>query len=587
MIFKFFKKTKKEKIILPKETFGKQSAIEVLKNIIAPSGLEINSNFFKLGNLYGKSFFVFSYPSYLDFGWLNQLVNLERIFDASIFFHPIDTSSALKRLRKKAAQVASQIAERQEKGYVRDPELEIAYQNIEKLRDALQQAQEKLFRVGFYFSLWAEKLEDLEAAEKEISLMLEGKLIYIKPAVFLQWDGTESCFPLGLDKLKVHNVLDTLPASTFFPFVSLTLSSDRGILYGINLYNNTPVIFDRFSLENANMLIFAQSGAGKSYFAKLETIRSLMNDIDVLIIDPEKEYQNLAYTLGGSFFDISIASDYKVNPFDLPKGSPDESNEEILKSNILSLIGLFKIILKKISPEEESILYQAIEKTYELRDITPKTDFSKIKNYPLLSDLEEVLKEMEGGEGLARRLYPYTKGVYAGFLNQPTTIKVDNRLAVFCLRDLEEELRPIAMYIILDFIWTSIRSKLKKRIVLVDEAWWMMKYPDSASYLSGLVKRARKYLLGITNITQNISDFLKSSYGMPIITNSSFQFLLKNSPANSDLIAETLGLSEVEKKLLERFDIGEGLFITSLGHAPIKVIASYTEDKIITSKSEE
>jgi len=584
MAFKFFKKIKREKITLPKETFREQSAIEVLKNIIAPSGLEINSNFLKLGNLYGKSFFVFSYPSYLDFGWLNQLVNLERIFDASIFFHPIDTSFALKRLRKKAAQVASQIAERQEKGYVRDPELEVAYQNIERLRDALQQAQEKLFRVGFYFSLWAENLEDLEAAEKEISLMLEGKLIYIKPAVFLQWDGVESCFPLGLDKLKVHNVLDTLPASTFFPFVSLTLSSDRGVLYGINLYNNTPVIFDRFSLENANMLIFAQSGAGKSYFAKLETIRSLMNDIDVLIIDPEKEYQNLAYTLGGSFFDISIASDYKVNPFDLPKGSSDESNEEILKSNVLSLIGLFKVILKKISPEEESILYQAIEKTYELRDITPKTDFSKIKNYPLLSDLEEVLRGMEGGEDLAKRLYPYTKGVYAGFLNQPTTIRIDNRLTVFSLRDLEEELRPIAMYIILDFIWTSIRNKIKKRIVLVDEAWWMMKYPDSASYLSGLVKRSRKYLLGITNITQNISDFLKSPYGIPIITNSSLQFLLKNSPANSGLIAKTLGLSEVEERLLERFDVGEGLFMTSLGHAPIKVIASYTEDKIITTK---
>ena len=586
MVFKFFKKIKKEKLTLPKETFREQSAIEVLKNIIAPSGLEINSNFLKLGNLYGKSFFVFSYPSYLDFGWLNQLVNLERIFDVSIFFHPIDTSSALKQLRKKAAQVASQIAERQEKGYVRDPELEIAYQNIERLRDALQQAQEKLFRVGFYFTLWSENLEDLESAEKEISLMLEGRLIYIKPAVFLQWEGTESCFPLGLDKLKVHNVLDTLPASTFFPFVSLTLSSDRGILYGINLYNNTPVIFDRFSLENANMLIFAQSGAGKSYFAKLEAIRSLMTDIDVLIIDPEKEYQNLAYTLGGSFFDISIASDYKVNPFDLPKGSPDESNEEILKSNILSLIGLFKVMLKEISPEEESILYQAIEKTYELRDITPKTDFSKIKNYPLLSDLEEVLRGMEGGEDLAKRLYPYTKGVYAGFLNRPTTIKIDNRLVVFSLRDLEEELRPIAMYIILDFIWTSIRSKLKKRIVLVDEAWWMMKYPDSASYLSGLVKRARKYLLGITNITQNISDFLKSPYGMPIVTNSSIQFLLKNSPANSGLVAKTLGLSEVEKRLLERFDVGEGLFMTPLGHTSIKVIASYTEDKIITTKPE-
>ncbi len=551
MNLNFLKKLKKEKIVLPKESTFKLDTFQIIKNILAPSGLEISPNHLKLGRLYGKSFFIFSYPSYLDFGWLSHLINLERIFEVSIFFHPIDTSSALKQLRKKAAQIASQIAERQEKGYVRDPELETAYRNIERLRDALQQAQEKLFRVGLYFTLWAQDLKELEAAQKEISLILEGKLIYIKEAVFLQWEGIETCFPLGLDKLKVHNILDTMPASTFFPFVSLTLSSNKGILYGINLFNNTPVIFDRFSLENANMLIFAQSGAGKSYFAKLETIRSLMTDIEVLIIDPEKEYQKLAYTLGGSFFDISIASDYKINPFDLPKGSEDESNEEILKSNILNLMGLLKLLLKEIKPEEESILYQALEKTYQLRDITPETDFSKIKDYPLLSDLEMVLKSMEGGKNLAEKLYPYTKGVYAGFLNRPTTIKMDNRLIVFSLRDLEEALRPIAMYIVLNFIWTSIRAELKKRLVLIDEAWWMMKYPDSASYLSSLVKRARKYLLGITTITQNISDFLKSSYGMPIITNSSIQFLLKNSPANSALIAKTLGLSEVEKNFLD------------------------------------
>jgi len=584
--FNFFKKIKKEKIFLPKESLEELSGIEVLKNIIAPSGLEINSNFLKLGNLYGKSFFVFSYPSYLDFGWLNEIINLERIFDIGIFFHPVDVSSALKQLRKKAAQIAAQIAELEEKGYVRDPELETAYQNIERLRDALQKAQEKLFRVGFYLTLWAENLEELEAAEKEISLLLEGKLIYLKPAVFLQWEGAESCFPLGLDKIKAHTILDTLPASTFFPFVSLTLSSDEGVLYGINLHNSTPVILDRFSLENANMLVFAQSGAGKSYFAKLETIRSLMRDIEVLIIDPEKEYKNLAFALDGDFFDISIASDYKINPFDLPKGSPDESNEEILKSNILTLVGLLKLMLKEIPPEKEPLLYQALEKVYELRDITPKTDFSKISQYPLLSDLEAVLEGMEGGKELAQRLYPYTKGVYAGFLNRPTTIKIRNRLVVFSLRDLEEELRPIAMYLILNFIWNSIRSHLKRRIVLIDEAWWMMRYPDSASYLSALVKRARKYLLGITTITQNISDFLNSPCGMPIITNSSLQFLLKNSPANSKLIAKTLGLSEVERRLLERFDVGEGLFLTSLGHVPIKVISSYTEHKLITTKPE-
>jgi len=498
----------------------------------------------------------------------------------------VETPLALKRLRKKAAQIESQVLERQEKGMVRDPLLETAFQDVESLRDSLQQSQEHLFNVGVYLTLYADTAEGLNKLENNINSLLESRLVYVKPALFQQQDGFNSTLPIGEDKLLVHSPLNSGPLSSFFPFTSADLTSDSGIMYGINRHNNTLIIFDRFSLENANMVIFAKSGSGKSYAAKLEIIRLLMMGVDVLIIDPENEYENLASAVGGSYFRISLASDHHINPFEIPIIPADEDPSDVLRSHIVNLAGLLKLMLGKITPEEDAMLDRALSETYASHDIVQGKDFSNATP-PLLEDLQKILENMEGGRGLAERLYKYTQGSYAGFTNQPTNVDIKNRLIVFSIRDLEDELRPIAMYIVLNFIWNLIRANLKKRVLMIDEAWVLMKYEDGATFLFGLVKRCRKYFMGVTTITQDVEDFLKSPYGRPIITNSSLQLLLKQSPAMISMIATSFNLTEGEKSLLLEAKVGEGLFFAGLNHVAIQVIASYLEDKIVTTKPEQ
>ena len=571
--------SKNEEVNIPKVS---KTGPQTIAEILTPPALEIESTYVRLGDLYAKTYYIISYPRYLTSGWFSPVINIDQTVDISIFVHPVDTGTALKQLRRKVAQVEAQLLEREEKGLVRDPVLETAYHDLENLRDALQQAREKLFEVGVYIAIYASSPRELEEIEQKIVNFLEGRMVYIKPALFQQAEGLLSCFPLNNDHLGVHSTLNSSPVSTFFPFISLDLTSDKGILYGINRHNNSLIIFDRFSLENGNMVIFAKSGSGKSYFCKLEILRSLMMGTDVIVIDPEKEYQHLAETVGGSFINISLTSEHHINPFDLPPPRPDESPEEVLKSNILNLTGLLRIMLGDLTSEQIGILDRAISETYASRDITPESDFTKLTP-PLMEDLQSVLENMEGGAELADRLFKFTRGTFAGFLNNPTNVEVNNRLVVFALRDLEDELRPIAMYMVLNFIWNLIRSQMKKRILIVDEAWWMMKYPAGADFLFGLVKRCRKYHMGVTTITQDVEDFIKSPQGKPIITNSALQLLLKQSPASIDIVANTFNLTEAEKQLLLSANVGEGIFFAGAKHVAIKVIASYTEDQIITT----
>jgi type IV secretory pathway VirB4 component len=571
--------SKNEEVNIPKVS---KTGPQTIAEILTPPALEIESTYVRLGDLYAKTYYIISYPRYLTSGWFSPVINIDQTVDISIFVHPVDTGTALKQLRRKVAQVEAQLLEREEKGLVRDPVLETAYHDLENLRDALQQAREKLFEVGVYIAIYASSPRELEEIEQKIVNFLEGRMVYIKPALFQQAEGLLSCFPLNNDHLGVHSTLNSSPVSTFFPFISLDLTSDKGILYGINRHNNSLIIFDRFSLENGNMVIFAKSGSGKSYFCKLEILRSLMMGTDVIVIDPEKEYQHLAETVGGSFINISLTSEHHINPFDLPPPRPDESPEEVLKSNILNLTGLLRIMLGDLTSEQIGILDRAISETYASRDITPESDFTKLTP-PLMEDLQSVLENMEGGAELADRLFKFTRGTFAGFLNNPTNVEVNNRLVVFALRDLEDELRPIAMYMVLNFIWNLIRSQMKRRILIVDEAWWMMKYPAGADFLFGLVKRCRKYHMGVTTITQDVEDFIKSPQGKPIITNSALQLLLKQSPASIDIVANTFNLTEAEKQLLLSANVGEGIFFAGAKHVAIKVIASYTEDQIITT----
>ena len=581
---------KKRKYQLVKEDTSKifeKKAME-LNDIIAPSSITISSDNLKLGKMFAKSFFIFSYPRYLSTGWFSPIINLEDPMDISIFVHPIETGTILKQLRRRVTEVQAEISERQEKGLIRDPVLQTAYQDLETLRDRLQTAQERMFKLGIYLTTYGKSEQELKNIENTLRSMLESRLIYIKPALYQQREGFNSCAPYGLDQLQVHTSMNTGPLSSVFPFASFDLSSNEGILYGINRHNNSLILFDRFSLENANSILFAKSGSGKSYAVKLEVLRSLMIGIDVIILDPENEYEFLSDAVGGSFFNISLGSVNHINPFDLPTPRKDEKPSDILRSNIINLVGLIRVMLGGLTPEEDSIMDQALTETYAAKDITVKSDPSTWKeNIPLMEDLEAILNTMEGTDSLVRRLRKFTKGTFSEFFNQKTNISTDNPLIVFGIRDMEDELRPIAMFIIMRYIWNKVRSELKKRILVVDEAWWIMQSEDGASFLYGMAKRARKYWLGVTTITQDVGDFMKSEYGKPIITNSSLQILLKQSPATIDLVKKTFNLTEEEKYLLLEAEVGEGIFFAGQKHVAIKVVASYTEDQIITTDPEQ
>ncbi|HOI97607.1 MAG TPA: ATP-binding protein [Candidatus Pacearchaeota archaeon] len=559
-----------------------------IRDIIAPSSIVLASDHFKIGERCGKSFFIFSYPRYLNSGWFTPVINLDTPMDVSFHIHPIDTGTTLKDLRKKLTEVQAEIMERQEKGLVRDPALEIAYQDLEGLRDKLQTSTERMFRLGIYLTAYEKDVAKLRDIETTLRSILESKLIYIKPSLYQQKEGFISTCPYGMDQIQTWTPMNTSPLSSTFPFVSFDLSANEGILYGTNLHNNSLILFDRFSMENANSVIFAKSGSGKSYTVKLEILRSMMMGVDAIVVDPENEFKTLAEATGGSFLNISLSSPYHINPFDLPDPREDENPADVIRSNIINIVGLVRILLGGMTPEEDAIIDRALTEVYAAKDITPQTD-PKLwaGRTPLMQDLESVLEGMEGADSLVRRIRKFTQGTYADFFNQPTNISMEKPLVVFGIRDMENEFRTSAMYVIMHYIWNKVRSKLRKRILVVDEAWVLMQSEDGASFLYGLCKRARKYWLGVSTITQDVADFMRSNYGQPIITNSSIQILLKQSPATIDVVQKTFNLTEREKGMLLEAEIGEGLFFAGQKHVAMKVVASYVEDQIITTNPEE
>ena len=553
-----------------------------LTDVIAPSAVKVNPRSISLSGANARIFYAVSYPRYLNEGWLEPVLNLEKELDVSIMIHPINTADTLKKFQKKVAEVQSQINMKAERGEVRDPQLEAAYRNLEELRDKLQQSEEKLFNVGLYVALYGEDDSMLNEAEHEMKGILDARMVYMKPALFEQEPGIKSVIPTATDELLVHSKFNSSPLSSFFPFTSFDLTADTGILYGINRHNSSLVLFNRYDLTNYNSVTFATSGAGKSYSLKLEILRSLMFGTEVIVIDPEREYEYLAEATGGRFFNISLSSDHHINPFDLPAPQPDEDTKDVLRSHIIGLVGLFRLMLGGLSPEEETVIDMAIQETYAMKDITGDADFSDLEP-PLLSDFEMVLAGMDGSASIIARLQKYTSGTWAGFMNRPTNIDMSQKFVVFSLRDMEDELKTVAMYTITNFIWNTVRRRLTRRLLVIDEAWWMMKSEDTASFLFMLSKRGRKYYLGIATITQDVDDFLRSPYGVPMITNSSLQFLMKQSPTAIDNIQKTFNLTDEEKFLLLESNVGEGIFFAGMKHVAIKVIASYTEDQIITS----
>ena len=572
-----------------------EQGITTLRDLISPSSIEIQSDHFRLGTKYGRTIYVYGYPRTLSTGWLSPLINVDEVLDISIYIYPVDTTVVMKNLRKKVTQLEADISLNAEKGRIRNPETDAAIQDAEELRDQLQLGYEKFFRFGLYVTLWADSLDELNYVQHKIETMFGQLMIFSKVATSQQEQGMNTTMPMATDQLQIRRNMNTSAISTSFPFTSADLTQERGILYGVNMHNQGLVIFDRFTLENANLVVFAKSGAGKSFAVKLEAIRSMMMGTEIVIIDPENEYQKLSDAVGGSYVRLSLNSDVRINPFDLPKVIDSEDASDALRANLVTLHGLFRLMLggtqigpngqpiSSLSANEEADLDQALIDTYARAGITsdPLTHQS---TPPTIINLYDTLAHMGGsGPQLAQRLRKYATGTFAGIFSQQSNIDINNQMVVFNIRDLEDELRPVAMYIVLNHIWNIVRAKQKRRILIVDEAWQLMKYDDSANFLFSLAKRARKYYLGLTTITQDVEDFMSNKMGRAIVMNSSMQLLLKQSAAAVDVLSDVFKLTEEERKRLSSFPIGHGLFFAGQNHVHIQIVASDTETSLIST----
>lgn len=576
------KKAEEEKVAL-EEARVYRKGVASIKDLISPASMKIDPSYVRLGDVFCRTLFIVTYPRYVTVGWASPIINLSAQLDIAMFFYPIKADVILKELKRKVGVVEAQITMDAEAGKPRDPASETALRDIEQLRDDLTQGIEHFFQFGFYCTFYSKDVEELDRLSNQVETTFGSMLIYTKRAYYQSEQGFNSTMPLGNDELMITFNMSTSPIASSFPFTSAELTSDQGILYGVNRHNNSLIIFDRFSLQNGNAVIFATSGAGKSYAVKLEILRSLMLGTEVIVIDPEMEYKHLSDAVGGTYINISLASSAKINPFDLPKPSGEAvSTEDIIRSSVIILKGLLRLMLGKLTVQEDSILDRALLETYAKKDIVAGADLSNVEP-PILQDFQDILEGMEGTEDLVVRLRKYTEGTFSGLLNSPTTVNMDNILVIFSVRDLEDELRPMAIYTIINFIWNTVRSERKKRILVIDEAWWLMQHEDSAKFIFALVKRCRKYYLGVTTITQDVNDFLTSPYGQAIVTNSSLQLLLRQSPAAIDLIAKTFLLTQSEKYLLLESGRGEGIFFAGDKHAAIQVVASYSEDQIVTT----
>ncbi|MBI2617658.1 ATP-binding protein [Candidatus Gottesmanbacteria bacterium] len=557
-----------------------------IKDLIAPSLVEVDFDNIRINNSYYRTLFVAGYPRFVSANWLHPILSFDHSLFISMFCYPTESKVILEDLKRKIAEMEATVQTDMKRGKVVDPSVQVALDDALALQAQLAKGAERFFQFSLYVTIPGESMEELSRISKEVESSLGALLIIPKHATLSQEDGFHSTLPMGVDKLGISRNMDTTSLATTFPFTTASLTANEGILYGINEHDGSLVIFDRFSLENSNSVVFGKSGGGKSFLVKLETMRHLLFGTEVFIIDPEGEYKELTRALGGELIEFSFTSPVKINPFDLSGIFEEGENELGLK--ILSLHGLMRVVMGQLTPAEDALLDRALVLTYKQKGITPDPATQK-NEPPLIEDLYKTLlgMEEETAKHLAERLEKFVKGSLAGIFNQQSNLNLKNRLTVFSIRELEEELRPIAMYIILDSIWTKIKRSVKKRILVVDEAWYLMKHPDSATFLYGIAKRARKYFLGVTTITQDVEDFLSTDHGKAIITNSSLQILLKQSSAAIDKLAEVFYLSSGEKHFLLSANVGEGLFFAGTAHAAIQVIASSEEHHLATSKPQE
>lgn len=566
------------------QKFG--SGLTSIQDVIAPPSIEVDFSHLKIGRLFYRTLFIAGYPRYVDANWLDPLINFHHPLIVSMFIYPINGKDVLDDLKRKIGEMEAEITTDLEQGKIANISTQVQLEDARSLQEQLAKGSERFFQYGLYVTFSSENEKELETITKQIQSTLGSLLIVSKPTTLQMEDGFKTTLPLCQDKIQVHRNMDTTSLATTFPFTSSELTDNKGIMYGINAHNESLIIFDRFSMENANSVIFAKSGAGKSYMVKLEALRSMFFDTEIIVIDPESEYRDLCSVVGGDRLTFSFNSPIKINPFDLSQVYSTDENELGLK--ILSLHSLFKIIMGQLDPSEEAILDRALVSTYRQKGIT--TEPSSQKNQPpLLEDLYKVLIGMEDerSASLAARIEKFVKGSLRGIIDQHSNVDIKNQFTVFDIKEMSDELRPIAMFIILDFIWTKIKKDLKRRILIVDEAWYLMQHPDSALFLYGLAKRARKYYLGVTTITQDVEDFLTTDMGKAIVTNSSIQILLKQSTAAIDKLGKVFYLSQGEKNLLLAAGIGEGLFFAGSNHVAMRVVASPKEHSFITSNPQE
>lgn len=587
----FLNKKKKDKKKDPKDSLSRpvkqfSQGSSNIKDIIAPEAIEVDFSDIKVNNTYYRTLFVAGYPRFVNANWLSPLINFNHSITTSMFIYPIDGKGVIEDLRRKIAEMEAEIQGDIQRGKIINIDTQVKLEDARSLQKQLAKGAERFFQFGLYITIREDNHDKLDTITQQIKSTLGSLLIVAKTATLQMEDAFKTTLPMGRDLMKINRNMDTTSLATTFPFTSSELTANEGIMYGINEHNDSLVIFDRFTLENANMVVFAKSGAGKSYMVKLEILRSLLFDTEVIVIDPEDEYRSLAGALGGTYIDFSFTSPSRINPFELPQLKEPDSNELSLK--IISLHSLMKVIMGELTPQEEALLDRALIATYRMKGIT--RDPTTHKNEPpLMEDLYKILIGMEESvaRGLADRLEKFIKGSFRGIFNQPSNVDLNNKFTVFGIKNLSDELRPIAIFIILDYIWTKVKNELKKRMLVVDEAWYLIKHPDSATFLYSIAKRARKYFLGLTTITQDVEDFLATDHGKAIVTNSSLQVLMKQSSAAIDKVAEVFYLSQGERHLLLSADVGEGLFFAGQSHVAIRVVASPDEHKLATTNPEE
>lgn len=564
-----------------------RQGVATLRDIIAPSSFEVQSDYIKIGRRYARTYFIYAYPRTLFTGWLSPIINLDEVVDISLSIEPVESQVVLTNLKRKVGQLEASNTINAEKGKVRDPQLQAQIADAEELRTKLQVGEDRFFRFGLYLTIYGKNKKELESIGRKIESIFGSSLVYTKPATIQMEQGFNSTLPMGTDQLQIRRNMDTGAISTSFPFTTANLSRGEGILYGINRHNNGLVLFDRFSLENANMVVFAKSGAGKSFAIKLECLRSLMMGTEIIIIDPENEYRTLCDAVGGSFLHLSLASDTRINPFDIPTTIDPEEADNALRANIIMLHGLLRLMTGQMSPAEQADLDIALINVYAAKGIT-NDPLTHNAEPPVMADLYNTLNSMEGnGPSLAARLRRYTEGTFAGIFSEQSNVDLNSNFVVFNIRDLEDELRPIGMYITLNYIWNRVKTDKRKRILVVDEAWQLMQYQDSAMFMFSIAKRARKYYLGLTTISQDVEDFLSTRLGRAIVNNSSLQLLLKQNPAAVEIVAGTFKLTSEETKRLTQFPVGEGLFFAGLSHVVLRILGSPTEEQLITTNPQQ